>query len=179
MLRDELASLQLHHDVATQAQVVEEQVKEELLAADFHAYLAADEGEADAHFDQRVADVERHRTLDLALLGIFLQAEESEHVGILEGLLREVRLRRRCKELWKLLGQQDLRRGRSESLWRHALPSGQLRLEGGELRRAVRWLLEGALVRRLQRTRHLWRGRDAEPVWLHARWLRRSHVRHP
>jgi len=91
VLRAELARLELDHDVAAEPEVVEEQVREELVAAHLQADLAAHEGEADAHLHQRVADVEHHGPLDLALVRLLAEAEKVKYV-------RACRFRLRCMD---------------------------------------------------------------------------------
>ena len=95
MLGLEAAGLQVYHHEAAQAQVVEEEVKMELLAVHFQGHLLADKGEAGAHLQQELADLLHQATLQVALGGIGAQGEEVEHVRVFDHLLGQVALGRR------------------------------------------------------------------------------------
>ena len=65
--RGEPAHLQVNDDVAVQPDVVEEQVEEEVAAADLQVVLAADEGEPGPHLQQELAHVLQQPALQVPL----------------------------------------------------------------------------------------------------------------
>lgn len=78
--------------------MVEEQVDDEVLPADFERHLPADEGESAAELEQEALDVIDERLLDLAFAPRIGGAEEIEQVRILEDLRGHVRVDRRQRE---------------------------------------------------------------------------------
>ena len=88
------AGLEFHHHVAAQLEVIEEQVDEEIVAANLDMYLPTDEGEPRAEFDQELGDVLDQSCFDGSLLGILAQPEKIESVGIFQRFARQVGLRR-------------------------------------------------------------------------------------
>src|SRR5262245_53178765 len=77
----------------------EQEVEEEVLAADLELHLAADEREADAELEEEVAHVRYESALEVSLLRLGPEGEEVEDVRVLQRLLREVRARRRQRGL--------------------------------------------------------------------------------
>ena len=72
--------------------MVEEEVSEELLAANLEAVLASDEGEPGAEFEQEALKVGHKDILELALGHLGVQTQELEVVGVLRDLLDELGL---------------------------------------------------------------------------------------
>src|SRR5262249_7841265 len=104
-LRLEVADLQVDDHEAPQAQVVEKEVEVEVVAVGFEVILSAHEGEAGAEFDQEVPDSSEKAPLQVALPRLGSQAQEVERVGVLQKLLRQVRLwcRQRSLEVGECL----------------------------------------------------------------------------
>ena len=84
--------LQVNDDEAAQAEVVEEQVEVEILAADLKVVLVADEGKAQPQLQQEGAQMLDQRPLQVALVGLRAQAEEVEGVRVFQQLLGQLRL---------------------------------------------------------------------------------------
>lgn len=93
MLGLELASLEFDHHIATQLQVIEQQVDEELIAAYIQQHLPANEGKTCAQLQQEVSDMLDQGVFDFALLCILAQTEEIKAVRVFEGFARQVGLR--------------------------------------------------------------------------------------
>jgi hypothetical protein len=72
---------------AAQAEVVEEQVGEELVAADLEAVLAAHEGEPGAELEEEALEVSDESVFEFALGHVGTETEELQVVGILGDLL--------------------------------------------------------------------------------------------
>src|SRR4029078_9646084 len=94
ILGSEVPDFEVDHDVAAQAQVVEEEIQIEVLLADRQVVLAADEGESDTEFQEERADVADQPALQVALMRLRSEAEEVEIVGVFQQLPGEIRLRR-------------------------------------------------------------------------------------
>src|SRR4051812_2255854 len=90
----EVRHLELDDDVAAQAEVVEEEVEEEVPAAHGQRILGADEGEAGAQLEEEATDLLDQPPVEVALLGLVAEVEEVENVGVFEGRAGEVGLRR-------------------------------------------------------------------------------------
>ncbi len=86
---------QVDDDEAAELQMVEEQVDVEVFITDFDPELPADEGEAFAEFEKELFQVVQELSFEFPLVKGFLQGEEVEDVGVLEGLNDQVGLRRR------------------------------------------------------------------------------------
>jgi hypothetical protein len=78
VLRLEWAGFQLYDEVAVQPDVIEEQIKVEVLIADRQRHLATDEGKAPAQFQQQIAQMKQQTTFDLPFLGSLGNGEEVE-----------------------------------------------------------------------------------------------------
>ncbi len=83
MLGLELPDLQLDDDIAAQHELVEQQVNEEVLAADLQVPLASHDGEALSHLQQESLHVCHQATLDLPLAGLLVKPEKPEQVWVL------------------------------------------------------------------------------------------------
>src|SRR5262249_33507710 len=94
ILRRELTNLEVYHHVGTQFEMIEEYVDLELIAAHFQRVGAADKREPPAQLQQELADVADESFLKLALAGVLVQREKVKIERILEGLSRQVGLRR-------------------------------------------------------------------------------------
>ena len=88
------ADLELHHHVATQLEVVEEQVQIEIILVHRELVLSADKSEADAELHQERLEVSYQAGFELALSEGLGEGQEVEDVGILEGLPRQIGLGR-------------------------------------------------------------------------------------
>jgi len=86
----EAADLELDDHESPQGVVVEEQVQEELLAADDERFLAAVEREAGTELDQKALDVVDQRLFEFAFAGVLGKFEEVEDVGVLGRVQRGV-----------------------------------------------------------------------------------------
>jgi hypothetical protein len=95
VFRLEGAALELHHQEAVQAVIVEQQIDVEILVRHLDMHLAAGEGKALTQFHQQLGDMAHHRALDVPFQRIFGHAEKIEEVGILQGLLRQFGIRPR------------------------------------------------------------------------------------
>jgi hypothetical protein len=95
VLGPEAAHLQVDHDEAAQAQVIEEQINVEVLAPHLQVNLAADPGEARSEGHEEFLKVAEQAGLELAFMKGLLQREEVKDVGILQQLGRKVGLGRR------------------------------------------------------------------------------------
>lgn len=93
VLGPEVGHLQVDHDEAAQAQVVEEEVEVEVLAAHLQVVLAADKGEAHPQLEHEVLEVRDEPALEVALVGLWAEAQEVEAVGVLHQVRSEVGLR--------------------------------------------------------------------------------------
>ena len=82
--------------------MIVQQVDHEIFADDFDRVLLADERKADAQFDQELPDVSDQPRFGFSLVSSVGDRQKVVVVGILEQLLREVRLRRggACVESW-------------------------------------------------------------------------------
>lgn len=69
-----------------QLQVIDEQIEEELLGADFQALLAPHEGEALPQFRHEAGQVLEQGVLHLALPGLIPMVQEIEDIGVLQAL---------------------------------------------------------------------------------------------
>lgn len=83
----ELADLQLNHDIASQRKLVQQQVDEEVLATDLQMLLASHHGEALSQLQQEPLHVRHQSALDIPLVGLVVESEKSENVGISARLL--------------------------------------------------------------------------------------------
>ena len=63
MFRLEGASLQFHHHIAVQLQVIEQQVDEEVIAAHLQRHLPPDEGKTCTQLQQKLGDVLRRNSI--------------------------------------------------------------------------------------------------------------------
>ncbi len=82
------AFLEVDHDEAAEAEMIEEQVEVEIIVADIEAVLPADEGEALAEFEQEFLEVGEQAGFQFALMEGLFEREEVEDVGVFEGLAR-------------------------------------------------------------------------------------------
>jgi hypothetical protein len=69
-------------------EVIEEQVDVEVVATDLHVILAANEREADAEFEQELADVCEQLTFEVALARLAVERQKVEVVGVFKKLPR-------------------------------------------------------------------------------------------
>ena len=67
--------------------MIEEEVEEEVAVADFHAVLAAHEGEAAAEFEQEFFEVAQEAGFEFPLVERFFQCEEIEEIRVLQQAL--------------------------------------------------------------------------------------------
>src|ERR1035437_4301932 len=98
ILRLKCAHPQVDNDEASELQVVEEQVKPEILSSNIKRHLAPDEGETHAEFDEELAQVREKSLFEIALVGFLSEGEKVEVVWIFEDLLCEIGLwSRQCR----------------------------------------------------------------------------------
>lgn len=83
------------HYVATQLEVIKEQIDEEVFPADLQRHLATHVGEAGSQLQQEAGDVLDQGVFNRPFPGLLPQTEEVESVGILERFTRQIRHRRR------------------------------------------------------------------------------------
>src|SRR4051812_36347421 len=93
VFRLELACLEFDHHKAADSEIVEQQVKPEIGAADFKRILATDERESLPEFQQKLSKMLQKTAFHLAFLRCSGDRQEVEVVGVLQNLLREIRLR--------------------------------------------------------------------------------------
>ena len=86
VLRFKVHALEFHHDVAFEAGVVEQQVDEEFVPADFKPELAADKGKARAQLQEEAGDMPDEGIFNIALVGFVAKAKKIEEIGVFEGL---------------------------------------------------------------------------------------------
>jgi hypothetical protein len=73
--------------------MVEKQVDGEIFVADLEVDLAADEREAGAELEQKLADVLNESRFDLAFVRLGAERKEVEAIRVLQALTRQVGLR--------------------------------------------------------------------------------------
>jgi len=98
IFRSEFALLELDDHKCAQAQVVEKQIDVELLVSDIELVLPPDKSKPLAKLQQEFFQVADQFGFQLAFVERFGQGEEIENIGILEGLLHQVRLMRRQRQ---------------------------------------------------------------------------------
>ena len=69
--------------------MVEKEVNEEVLTADFEVMLAADEREADTEFEEEFADVSEQGAFEISLMRFLAQTKEVKHIRVFEEALRK------------------------------------------------------------------------------------------
>jgi len=101
VLRLERRHLEVNHHEASKLQVVEKQIKFEVLSADLKQHLAPDKCKPQAEFDEKLTQVREKTLFEVALLCFRCESKEIEVVGILDELLCEIglRLREGCLEV--------------------------------------------------------------------------------
>lgn len=78
----ERPGFQLHHHIATQFQVIEQQVNEKVIAGHLDMHLPTDKGKTGPQFQQKTGDVLDDGGLNLALVGLLAYSEEIEKVRV-------------------------------------------------------------------------------------------------
>ena len=78
--------------LSAKPEVTKQQVNTKFLSTDFERVLAADKGEADTELQEEIADMLDQGALEFTLSGFWGEAQEIEVVGVLDDLLRQLRL---------------------------------------------------------------------------------------
>ena len=92
VFRNELTVFQLHHHVALERDVIEQQVNVVVVAGNFQVVLPAHEGKAFAQFQQKLGDVLGQLALYIQLVVRRCHRHEVEGVRVFQRLLGQVRL---------------------------------------------------------------------------------------
>lgn len=72
--------------------MIKKEVDKEFLVPNRKPVLAADKCESDTELKQKLAEMLKQTPLQIPFVGVFVQREEVEIVGVLYGLSGEVRL---------------------------------------------------------------------------------------
>ena len=108
VLRLELAGFEFDHHIATQSEMIKEQIQIKIIAADIQMILVTEESKSRPQLQKQPRDLRHQRPLNVPLHHVLPEGDEVEHIGVLHHLLRELTLlrRKRHSEVVDLFGKR-------------------------------------------------------------------------